>query len=474
MSTREDRMSSLDAFFYFTEEDGVNHMHVGGFALVAGKAPSTKAVANALRAKLDQIPRYRQVAQSVPLHLGRPVWVDATEMDVAQHVRAARLSEPGHDALVSELEAFISTRLERSRPLWEILIIAGVAADQWAIAWKIHHSMVDGVSGTELLTILFDTEPQPSRIRNADVWTPRKGISTPRNLTATAAELAVDLGRTVAGVRPASVRKLGRVAKAYVGMSKQTIVPDFRSPLCGKVGIDRSYDFVAVPFSDIKAIRSAHGGTVNDVVLTAVLKGYRSLLTGRGLAVKNKNLQVMVPVALRDRDEEGRPIGDGTMATKASALVARLPLDVEDPVERLNLVAARLAELKTTAQAEALTTVNDVTGHLPGTVTSVVVRVLSKVPQRSLHTTVTNVHGPTMELYVLGKKIQTIGNYAPPFPVGARTSVTVYSYQGQLVFGVTGDKESIPDVGVIVAGIRSGLDELLTAPTSSPSAVPSP
>jgi diacylglycerol O-acyltransferase len=217
----------------------------------------------------------------------------------------------------------------------------------------------------------------------------------------------------------------------------------------------------------VKAIRSALGGTVNDVVLTAVLKGFGSLLTDRGLEVTGEHLQVMVPVALRDRDDQGRPLGDGTMATKASALVARLPLDVSDPVERLRVVSARMSDLKESAQAEALTAVNEFTGHLPGTVTSVAVRAMSLVPQRSIHTTVTNVHGPTMELYVQGRRIQTIGNYAPPFPVGARTSVTVYSYQGQLVFGVTGDKSSIPDVSVIVAGIGAGFDELRASARAS-------
>lgn len=457
-----DRMSSLDAFFFFAEEDGVNHMHVGGFALVEGTAPEASDIIDALAPKLDQIPRYRQLAQPVPLHLGRPVWVDAPEFDMKRHVGRVDLTGHGHDALRAELEQFISVRLDRTIPLWQILVIGEVEDDRWAIAWKIHHSMVDGVSGTELLTILFDTETAPVRSSEGQ-WSPRRGVSRPRVFTASVAELVGGLGRTAAGLRPASVKKVGRLTKAYAGMARQTIVPDRSSPLVGKIGPDRSYDFCAVPFEDVKAIRSALGGTVNDVVLTMVLRGFRTLLAARGLAANGKHLQVMVPVALRDRDAEGRPLGDGTMETKASALLARLPLDVDDPVERLRIVGSRLSALKDTSQAEALTAVNEVTALLPGTVTSVVVRGMSKRPQRSLHTTVTNVHGPTMPLYVLGRKIHLIGNYAPPFPIGARSSVTVYSYQGQLVFGVTGDKDSLPDVDLICEGVRETAAQLLSA-----------
>jgi diacylglycerol O-acyltransferase / wax synthase len=229
-----------------------------------------------------------------------------------------------------------------------------------------------------------------------------------------------------------------------------------------------------VPFEDIRSIRSAFGGTVNDVVLTIVLNGFQQLLTSRSLPVRGKSLLVMVPVALRDRDEHGRPIGDGTMETKASALMAKLPLDIDDPVARLQIVQENLAALKQTSQAEALTTVNELTTLLPGTVTSVLLRGMSRRPQRSLQTTVTNVHGPTVPLYVLGREISLIGNYAPPFPVGARTSVTVYSYEGQLVFGVTGDEDSIPDVDLITRGIADGATALLAAAAekSAPAARP--
>jgi diacylglycerol O-acyltransferase / wax synthase len=190
----------------------VNHMHVGGFALVAGTAPTAQSLVDALAGKLDRIPRYRQLAKPVPLHVGRPVWIDADAFDLAQHVRSVELPKHGHDALRAELESFISGRLDRSRPLWEILVIGGVEADQCAIAWKIHHSIVDGVSGTELLTILFDTEPSP-KPGAGGAWTPSQGVSTPRVLGASVAELVRGVGRSAVKIRPSSVLKLGRVRR---------------------------------------------------------------------------------------------------------------------------------------------------------------------------------------------------------------------------------------------------------------------
>jgi WS/DGAT/MGAT family acyltransferase len=272
-----------------------------------------------------------------------------------------------------------------------------------------------------------------------------------------------ELARTATRLRPSSLRGLGRVGLGGLSMTRRTLIPDVRSPLVGKIGPQRSFDWCAIPFDDIKRIREVFGGTVNDVVLTVVVDGFRDLLLARNAGVAGKSIRVMVPIALRERDAEGRPVGDGTMTTKASALMAQLPLGLEDPVERLKYVEKHLARLKQTRQAEAMTAINDLNALLPGTVMSLVIRGLGKMPQRSLHTTVTNVPGPPMQLYILGGAIRMIANYAPPFPVGARTSVTVYSYQGQLVFGITGDRASIPDVDVIAGGIRSGVARLVKA-----------
>ncbi len=458
-----DRMSALDAFFFYTEEDGRNHMHVGGFALVDGTAPTAEEVAKALAPKIARIPRYTQLARPAPLHVNRPEWVPAPDFDIVDHVRTVTAPELGHAGVCRAVGDLISVQLDRSRPLWEVAVIDGVGPDQFAIFWKIHHSMVDGVSGTQLLTILFDDSPTgpttelPPLPAGASVE-PRSRL---RSTTDAVAGLGKDAVRGVRAINPATLRKAARVGAAGLALTRRNLVPDLRSPLTGPIGTTRAFDFCAIPFTDVSTVRKAFGGTVNDVVLTIVLDGFRDLLTHRGQSVQGKQLRLMNPVALRERDAEGRPLGDGTMETKASALMPRLPLDVDDPVQRLEIVRTHLAELKATAQAEAIHAMNEIQAVLPGTLNAIYLRTSSAVPQRSLQTTVTNVHGPTIQLYLLGRPLRTIANYAPPFPVGARSSITVYSYGGELVFGVTTDRDSLPDVDLIVAGISRGMTQLL-------------
>ncbi|WP_019873674.1 wax ester/triacylglycerol synthase family O-acyltransferase [Sporichthya polymorpha] len=462
-----DRMSALDAFFFYTEEDGRNHMHVGGFALADGTAPSAEEVAKALAPKIARIPRYTQLARPAPLHVNRPEWVPAPDFDITEHVRTVTAPEPGHDGLCRVVGDLISVQLDRARPLWEVVVIDGISDgpsdDQFAIFWKIHHSMVDGVSGTQLLTILFDDSPDgpttelPPLPAGADV--------APRSRLRSTTDAVTGLGKEAVGrvrsLRPSTVTKAARVGAAGLALTRRNLMPDLRSPLTGPIGPTRSFDFCAIPFADVKTVRGAFGGTVNDVVLTIVLDGFRELLESRGLEVKGKHLRLMNPVALRERDAEGRPLGDGTMETKASALMPRLPLDVDDPVTRLEFVRGHLAELKQTAQADAVSAMNEIQAVLPGTLNAIYLRASSAMPQRSLQTTVTNVHGPTIPLYLLGRPLRRIANYAPPFPVGARSSITVYSYNGELVFGITTDRESLPDVDRIAAGIQRSMDELL-------------
>lgn len=463
MPDAPDRMSALDAFFFYTEEDGRNHMHVGGFALADGTAPSAAQVADALAPRIARIPRYTQLARPAALHLNRPEWVPAPDFDIHDHVRAVRTAEPGRLGLRRAIEDLISFQLDRSRPLWEVVVIDGISDRQFAVAWKIHHSMVDGVSGTELLTILFDDSPEggPRALPPA----PTAAEIAERSRVRAVAESVTGLGREAVrharAIKPDTVRKAARVGAAGVALTRRNLVPDFKSPLTGPIGTTRAFDFCSVPFADIKTVRAAFGGTVNDVVLTIVLDGFHDLLEGRGASTKGKYLRLMNPVALRDRDAEGRPVGDGTMETKASALMPRLPLDVDDPVARLKLVSDHLLQLKATAQAEAVNAINDLQAVLPGTLNALYLRTSSAIPQRSLQTTVTNVHGPTMQLYLLGRPLRTIANFAPPFPVGARSSVTVYSYAGELVFGVTTDRDSLPDVDHLVDGIRLGMNRLL-------------
>jgi WS/DGAT/MGAT family acyltransferase len=240
-------------------------------------------------------------------------------------------------------------------------------------------------------------------------------------------------------------------------------VPDLHLQLNGPIGPHRSYGFVAVPFDHVKTAGVALGGTVNHVVLAAVLDGFAQYLGHRRIKVKGRAMRIIVPVALRGRDAAGRLIGDGTYETKASGLVAALPLDVADPAERVSVVRDVLDGLKHGHEAAAMNAINEISGMMPSTVAAVTTRLMSLMPQRAVNTVVTNVPGPAMPLYVAGRPIEQIFNYAPPFPVGARSSVTVYSYNDLLQFGVTADRDSMPDLPVLVDGIKSGVERLVAA-----------
>lgn len=457
-----DRMAALDAYFLFAEADGVNHMHVGGFAVASGSTPSKADVERMLRGKLSLIPRYRQVVRTVPLSLGRPVWEDATDFRLQRHVHHVKLDAPGRNALSECVGQFISRPLDRAHPLWELLIIDGLGEGEFAVAWKIHHCMVDGVSGTELLTVLFDDSPSPTTAV-LDHWRPRPADAKYNLIAGAAYELVGRAAHRARQITPVQLRAAVPAARAAVSLGSRIAIPDLRLPLNGPVGPDRSFGFVAVPLSEVKNARHALDGTLNDLVLSAVLHGFADYLRYRGVSLRGRVIRIMVPVALRDRDEHGRPLGDGTMETKASGLVAALPLDVTDPAERVSIVHGVLNKLKSGSEAAAINAINEISGLLPATVTAVATRLMSKLPQRAINTVVTNVPGPPMPLYVLGRPIDRIFNYAPLFPVGARSSVTVYSYQDHLQFGVTADRNSMPDIHILVDGIKVGVEQLVKA-----------
>lgn len=463
-----ERMSPLDAYFVLTENDGVNHMHVGGFAIVSGKTPGEEQMLAHVAGKLPLIPRYRQVMHPVPLHIARPVWADAHHFDLRQHVRHTVLATPGHDSLRACLSDLISERLDRHRPLWELWVIGNVGPGQWVIFWKIHHCMIDGVSGTELLTVLFDDSPEPSP-RVPDDWQPKAAPRAPHLMggvvTGVAKTTAHGLAAVPGGVvrAPTRITDLARFTRNTSRVASRVAKESWDSPLMGPIGTTRSYDWTHIPFDDIAEVRRAFGGTINHVVLAAVLHGYRDLFRSRGVSVVGRSLRVPVPVALRQRDASGQPVGDGTMMTKASGLIARLPLDIADPVDQLIYIRSHLDSLKDSGEDSVLTVLQNLTGPVPTVALAAGLRVLGKRPQRSVGPVVTNVPGPRETLYLAGGRMEHIWSYPPLFPPGSRTAVGVYSYANVLHVAVTGDRESVADVDVVVRGVRDGVADLLAA-----------
>jgi diacylglycerol O-acyltransferase len=458
-----DRMHTLDAEFLHLE-DGVGHLHIAGIAVFEGAAPSEQELCDLIESKLHLIPRYRQRVRTVPLELGRPVWVDDPHFHLRYHVRHTALPAPGDDATLCRLMGrLMSQPLDPDRPLWETWLVEGLADDQWAIIFKVHHCMVDGISGVGLLTALLDIDPNAS-IAAPQRWTPEPeptGASMVLGAWAGLVEDLVDRAQEI----PGAVRHLDRTARAVVstlegfigfGRNLRTTPP---LSIEGSIGPHRSWAHSSVDLGDVKKIGATFGGTVNDVVLAAVTQGYRDLLVAHGEDPAEAVIRTLVPVSVRHGDGEGVP------DNRVSALLLELPVDVADPVEQLTAVRERMSNLKASHMAEAgewLTSTADLAPPIViGQLSRLAVRAAGRLPQHSVNTVTTNVPGPQFPLFCLGR--QMVG-YRPFVPIfhGIRVATAILSYDGRIEFGVTGDYDTMPDVALLADGAVAAIENLVT------------
>jgi diacylglycerol O-acyltransferase / wax synthase len=458
-----DRLSPVDASFLHVE-DGVSHMHIASVAVFEGPPPAYAEVVGMIKGKLPLVPRYRQVVRSVPLDLGRPVWVDDPHFNIEYHVRHTALPSPGGEGELRKLVGRVmAQQLDRSKPLWEIWMVEGLEDGHWAMLSKTHHAMVDGVSGTDLLSVIMDTSPEPSA-PHPDEWEPSPAPST----MALAAQAVVDMARSpyeqLRAVRASTrvprqaARQMADVvrgAATYRGIVRPTPL----SSLNGPIGPHRRYAWASTTVDDIKRVRKGLGGTFNDVVLTAITNGFRELLLSRGESV-DRVVRTLVPVSVRPRDASGKAVGDGTLANKVSAMFAELPVSLADPVERLHAVGAQMAGLKESKQAMAGEALTSLTGFAPPMLLALGTRLASRAGQRNINTVTTNVPGPQTPLYVVGRRMIKAYPYVP-LAGQIRIGVAIFSYDGQVNFGVTGDYDSAPDIEALCAAIEEGMADLV-------------
>jgi len=455
----------MDASFLHVE-DSVSHMHIGSVGIFAGPPPGFGAVAAMVESKLHLVPRYRQSVRFVPLDLGRPVWADDPHFNLEYHVRHTALPAPGgEDELRHLVGRVMAQQLDRSKPLWEMWMVEGLDRDEWALVSKTHHCMVDGVSGTDLLTVMMDISDQPVA-RDVQPWQPD---AAPTGLSL-ATQAVLDMARSpyeqVRAVRAATriprqamsqLGEIGRGVRALGGVVR----PTPRSTLNGPIGPHRRYAWAASDVEAIKQIRKGLGGTFNDVVLAAITGGFRDLLLSRDESVE-RVVRTLVPVSVRPRDVTGKAVGDGSLANKVSGMIAELPVGIADPVERLNVVASQMTGLKESKQAVAAEALTSLTGFAPPVLLAVGTRLASRMGQRNVNTVTTNVPGPQYPLYAAGSRM--LRTY-PYVPLGGqvRVGVAIFSYDGQVNFGITGDFDSAPDIDVLAVGIEAAMAELLSA-----------
>ena len=405
--------------------------------------------------------------QFVPFDLGRPVWVDDPHFNLDYHVRHTALPAPGGEPELRQLVGRVmAQQLDRSKPLWEIWVVEGLEGGRWAMLSKTHHALVDGVSGTDLLAVVMDLSPDAERPARRAEWTP---AATPSGLELVAEALAGLIRSPYELVRAAraqtrAVRRMARyaaeVTSGLVAMGG-LVRPTPPSSLNGPLGPHRRYAWASTSVEDIKTVRRSLGGSFNDVVLACITNGFRELLLSRGEDVE-RVVRTLVPVSVRPRDGSGKAVGDGTFDNKVSAMFAELPVDIEDAELRLQAVTEQMKDLKDSRQAVAGEALTSMSGFAPPMLLAMGMRLATRAAQRNVNTVTTNVPGPQVPLYAAGRRMVRAFPYVP---LGGqiRIGVAIFSYDGEVNFGITGDYDSSPDLDVLAAGIEEGMMQLLKA-----------
>ena len=455
-----ERLSPQDASFLYIENES-NHMSIAALAILEGPAPDQDEIEAMVSSKLDLVPRYRQRICFVPLDLGRPVWCDDPHFNLRYHVRHSALPTPGSDEQLQTLVGrLMSQQLDRSKPLWELWCVEGLAGGRWALLMKIHHCLADGVAATDLLTVLMDDRPQMER-RRAGEWMPEPCPGSARMVAdalgerMTSPREMLHAARSLLEAPRHAARQLGEFLDG-LGTYRRFANLALETSLNGPIGPHRNWRWAHAALADVRKIRSAHGGTVNDVVLATITRGFRSLLISRGMPVDGLVVRSLVPVSVRRDDERG------LTNNRVSAMFAELPVGLRDPVERLRAISRQMDALKAHHQARAGETLTALSGLAPPVTAALAARLFAGLRQSSVQTVTTNVPGPRQTLYAAGRRMLS-GYLYVPLAGSVRIGVAIFSYAGQLTLAVTGDYDHAPDTGVLCRGIEEGLAELLAA-----------
>jgi WS/DGAT/MGAT family acyltransferase len=456
-----DRLTAVDASF-IAQEGPSAHMHIGAVMILQGPAPAYEELVDHVRSRLHLVPRFRQKLAFPPVETGRPLWVDDPNFNLEYHVRDTALPAPGSEAQLRALAARVhSQALDRSKPLWEMWLVHGLEGDRFALISKTHHALVDGVSGVDLATVLFDLTPVPSAVEHPDSpWRARptpsgldmaaRGVrglvALPFGAAARAVDAVTHPGDALHSTREA-LEGLGEVVWAGLNPAPAT-------PLNVEIGPHRRLVWVRHELSDFKLVKDALGGTVNDVVLATMAGALQKWLRSRGVRTEGLELRALVPVSIRARDEHHR------LGNRIAAMRAPLPVYVEDPVARLQVVRHAMEGLKDSKQALGAEVIAGMQALAPPTIFAQASRL--NFSTRLFNLLVTNVPGPQFPLYVLGRKLQDL------FPVAFLPSkhalaVAMMSYDGGMDLGLLGDYDAMPDLERLGEMVSESLDELVAA-----------
>ncbi|SFP33861.1 acyltransferase, WS/DGAT/MGAT [Amycolatopsis arida] len=461
-----DRLSALDASFLYME-DAATPMHVGGVAVFERPREGFgyEDFLALVGQRLSYLPRYRQRVLPVPGHLARPVWADDVDFDLNYHVRRSALPAPGTDRQLFDLVARLMSRpLDKERPLWEAYFVEGLAGDRVALVTKTHQSVVDGIGTIELGQLILDAQPQ-ERVPFEDTWTPRHRPSRAQLVLDAVTEAVQRPGELVENVRAAAqdaAATAGKVAGTVGDLASalRTMVrPAPSGPLNVPVSGGRVFAVVRTRLEDYRRIRARHGGTVNDVVLTAVTGALREWLLSRGMELTaDGTVRALVPLAVRDAElAEFSPAA--LIGNEVIAHLVDLPVGEPDPVLRLQHVGHAMAEHVASGRSVGARALLRVGGFAPATLHSLGARTAGSLSGRIFNLLVTNSPGPQRPLYAGSARMIEM---FPVMPLvrNQALAIGVTSYAGGVYFGLNGDRKAVSDVDVLAGMIAESLAEL--------------
>jgi WS/DGAT/MGAT family acyltransferase len=456
-----DRLTAVDAGFLH-QEGPTSHMHVGGLTIFEGPPPSIEEFVDVIRGRLHLVPRYRHklADTGTPLDSGRPMWIDDPSFNIEYHVRHTALPAPGgREQLLRLVARIFSQQLDRSKPLWELWLVEGLENQGFALISKTHHALIDGISGVDLATVLFDLTPIPREVEHSGrPWQPHPEPGAAGLLAASlrgAVRAGIEVTTRAVGAITHPESAVGRVRNALEGVGEIVwagLNPAPPTPLNVEIGPHRRFVGVEARLADLKLIKDTFGGTVNDVVLAVTSGALREFLISRGVRTEGLELRALVPVSIRSEAEHNQ------LGNRLAAMRAPLPVYIEDPVARLRVVMEAMLGLKESKQAIGAEVLSGVQNFAPPTILAQASRI--NFSTRLFNVIVTNVPGPQFPLYVLGRELRQA--YPVAFlPRDHALAVGVMSYNGAINFGLLGDFDALPDIDAIGDSIANGIRELV-------------
>ena len=453
-----ERLTRLDASFLYLEEPDTP-MHVGGVLILEALPGGVDALADLVEARLPLVPRYRQRVAVVPGHLANPVWVDDPEFDIAYHVRRNGLPRPGTEAQLLDLVSRLTSRpLDRTRPLWEMYLVDGLSRGRVAVVTKTHPALVDGLSAIDIGQVLLDVEPDAPAPEPVE-WRPERPPTGTQLLWDALDEYArrpsaiVDTARAAVTDVRATAGRLTGVAGGLLRTARKTMLAAPPSPLNATAGRQRRVAVARAELDDIKKIRKAHGGTVNDVLLTVVTGSLREWLLSRGEpVVAGTSVRALVPVSMQDED--------AVAGNRVSSYLVDLPVGEPNPRVRLTRLSYAMRGIALHGQSVGADSLIALTGFAPPTLHALGARAARGLSRRLFNLVVTNVPGPQFPLYAAGSRMLEVFPVVP-LARGQGLSIGMTSYDGRVYFGLNADRDSVGDVDVLADLIEQEVGQLV-------------